>query len=314
MALSNEYEKLLYYLESQRKSDVKSPSKKASKKPEPKTAKEKVSNDTKKLIEDSTIDDFADLPGLNKHLDTKGFSVKRFESLMRSKLIEEYKTRQSYERPYISCSELYNCIRQNYYFRKRYQIDLKKEYAFSYLYLIQKIGNKIHDIFQDLYDFTEVEKTVVSEKYKVKGRVDALKGKTLHEIKSIDPKKFENKYLREHYYQGVIYAEILITEYDYHIDTISITYVFRDLKQLRVFELPTNAKLAKSLLERAPILLSCLASNQVPDPIGATNESCKYCQYQRYCKKDGHIKIIPPYVKEKKKEDKEDKEDSVFLL
>ena len=310
--LTNEWTKLVNYLDSQKK--IESHSK--SQTPKPVTKKDvnnKVTSDTKKFLEEAKIEDFNDLPqvNFNKNIITKAFDVERFESLMRSKLIEEHKTRQSYERPYISCSELYNCIRQNYYSRKRYQTDLKKQYHFSYLYLIQKVGNKIHDIFQDLYDFTEVEKTIVSEKYKVKGRVDALTSTTLHEIKSIDPDKFKNKYIKDHYHQGVIYAEILINEYDYPIDTISITYVLRNLKKIRVFELPINEKIAKSFLERAPILLTALEANQVPETIGTTNENCNYCPYKNYCQKDGYKTIIPPY--EKQVEKKKDNE-PVFLL
>ena len=312
MGIGNEYEKVLKYLLSQDvkpsagKSKVRPPKKKAESK------KQKASTDTKKLLEESTIDEYIDIPSVQfkKNLPSKGFNIKQFETLMRSKLIEEYKTRQSYERPYISCSELYNCMRQIYYSRMRYQINIADLFRFSYLYLIQKIGNHIHDIFQDLYNFTEVEKTVVSEKYKVKGRVDAIQGKNLYEIKSIDPPKFKGKYIREHYLQAIIYAFILITEYGYEIENITIIYVIRDLKKIHVFDLDVDMKLAQSLLERAPVLQSALKANAVPDPIGATKEQCKYCLYKKYCEKDAYNKIIPPYMRKEKKQDKE----AVFLL
>ena len=237
MTLSNEYEKMLRYLESQNLNKQPSPAKsgmkfeavdtlklarekaKAKSESKKKDKKQEVSKATKKLIEESQIDEYIDLPHTHgKYLPSKGFSIPQFESLMRSKLIEEYKTRQSYERPYISCSELYNCMRQNYYVRKRYQVDISAQYRFSYLYLIQKVGNVIHDIFQDLYNFTEVEKTIISEKYKVKGRIDGIKDKTLYEIKSIDSNKYKGQYIKEHYFQSVIYSYILIHEYDYEIE------------------------------------------------------------------------------------------------
>lgn len=324
MALTNEYENLLKYFEAQ---NIKKPSKGNStqfkkvdtlkkvrervKKSKTENKKDKVASDTKQLLKESEIEEYIGIPTHRKNLPSKGFNVEQFETLMRSKLIEEHKTRQSYERPYVSCSELYVCMRQVYYGRKRYQINVKAQYRFSYLYLIQKVGNVIHDIFQELYNFTEVEKTVVSEKYKVKGRIDAIQSSNLYEIKSIDADKYDGKYQEVHYIQCNIYAHILTTEYDHKIENISIIYVLRNLKKVYVFDLAVDHELAKKYLERAPILLKALDNNKIPECIGASKEQCKYCSYKKYCEKDGYNKIIPPYVKTKKSK-KPDK--SVFLI
>lgn len=320
MSLSNEYEKLLRYLESQ--PNAKTTLQKTKKERKQEIKKAKVSVNTKKLLEESTVDDFKDIPHTHNQVEkgSNGFSVLEFESMMRSKLIEEYKTSQSYERPYISCSELYHCLRQTYYVRKRYQVDIKSQFKFSYLYLIQKIGNTIHEIFQNLYNFSEVEKTVVSEKYKVKGRVDGIKGSNIYEIKSIDPGKFKGKFIKEHYFQGLVYAYILATEYGYTIDKITIIYVLRDLKTIRAFDLDVDMELAKHFLERAPILLTSLEANTTPEAIGASKESCRWCLYKDYCKKDGYNKTVPPFLKKKEKpkikKEKPDHDDkrTAFLL
>lgn len=315
--LANEYEKLLRYLESQNNASS-SPKSKTERKQEIKKAKTSVN--TKKLLEEATIDEFKTIPHTHGPIEkgSEGFSVLEFESMMRAKLIEKYKTSQSYDRPYVSCSELYNCLRQSYYARKRYQIDIKSQFKFAYLYLIQKVGNTIHDIFQSLYNFSEVEKTVVSEKYKVKGRVDAIKGSILYEIKSIDPSKFKGKFINEHYFQALVYAYILITEYDYKIDKITIIYVLRDLKTVRAFDLDVNLKLAEKFLQRAPILLTALESNTPPETVGATKESCTWCPYKSFCEKDGFNQVKPPYIKQKeKKKEKPKKQDdkkTAFLL
>ncbi len=328
MALDSEYEKLLRYLQSHKGSSSKRSTKMqfekvdtleearkkaVKKKPKKQTKKHKVADDTKKLLEESQIEEFKTIPSHRKKLPSKGFDVAQFESLMRSKLIEEHKIRESYERPYISCSELYICMRQVYYSRKRYQVNLTAQYRFAYLYLIQKVGNVIHDIFQELYNFTEVEKTVVSEKYKVKGRIDAIQSVTLYEIKSIDADKYKGNYQESHYIQSNIYAHILTTEYDHKIKNISIIYVLRNLKKVYVFDLEVDHELAKKYLERAPILLKALENNQIPDPIGATSDQCKYCAYKKYCEKDKYEKVAPPYVKKKKAKKKKEKE-TVFLI
>jgi len=323
--LSNEYSKLLHYLEHQgtqkskgkvvRKSPPK-PKKEVQKPQKVEDTKSKKREAAKKIIEESQIHsyipDFSEHGKPPKQRDSQGFNVKKFESMMRSKLIDDHKRLQSYERPYISVTELSSCLRQSYYVRMRYPVNLNNQYKFSYLYMIQKVGNEIHNIIQELYDFTETEKTVVSELYKVKGRVDGIRESFLYEIKSIDANKFNNHYFKEHFEQADIYSYILNNEYDYNIKTVVIIYVIRNLKHIIPFDIPVDDSLAKSLLSRAPLLKSSLTNNEAPDPIGATKEHCKYCLHRKYCEKDECKEIRQPFIKIEKP--KEDDKKSVFLL
>ena len=290
MMKSNPYDQLLIYLDNQKK---KKPLVKESK---PRRVK---LNETQKIVEESKI--YGYIPGITfeNPLPKKsdGFDVLTFESLMRAKLIEEYKKSQSYERPYISVSELCSCIRQCYYSRMKYPVNLNKLYTFSYLYLIQKVGNVIHKVIQELYNFTEVEKTIVSEKFKVKGRVDGIRNDFLFEIKSIDLEKFKNQYVKEHYIQSVIYAYILNNEYNYNIKTITIIYVLRNLKNIVPFDLPIDNRLAESVLSKALTLKSALETSQVPDPFGSTDELCKFCMYKKQCEKDMCNTLVQPFKK-----------------
>lgn len=296
---NNPFDQLLDYLNSQEKQKKKPPVKE----PIPKKVEKVEVSDTKKLIEESKI--YGYIPGETfEHPPPKkseGFDVSKFESMMRAKLIEEYKKGQSYERPYISVSELCSCIRQCYYVRMKYPVNLKKLYTFSYLYLIQKVGNVIHDIIQELYNFAETEKTVVSERFKVKGRVDGIRDSFLFEIKSIDFEKFKNQYIKDHYIQAIIYAYILNKEYNYNIKTITLIYVIRNLKKIVPFDLPINDELAESYLNNAPILKSSLETLQIPEPFGSTKEKCKYCLYKKQCEQDKCEMIQQPFKKKEKK-------------
>lgn len=322
--LSNEYSKLFDYLDYYKKSSGDSrkkakPVKQAETKKSPEgkldkdKAKQKIAAETLKLLEESKIHSY-----IPSHLPKKsgGFDVEKFEVLMRTKLIDEHIKLQSYERPYISVSELYVCTRQNYYTRLRYPIDVREKFRFAYLYLIQKVGVEIHNIIEDLYDFTEIEKTIVSEKYKVKGRIDGIRESYLYDIKSIDPEKFKNEYIKEHFYQANIYAYILNSEYEYEIKKVTIVYVSRNLKQIIPFDLPVDDSLAKSHLSRAPLLLKAISKREVVDPIGATNEQCKYCLYKKYCQKDKCIEVVQPFAKKdkKKQEVKQDRKKTAFLM
>jgi len=311
--LSNEYDKLLQYLISQDKQKHELPVKVKPAK------KETKSEEMSRLIEESKVHSFIPSDKFDDGSLSLGFNVKQFSKMMRAKLIEEHKKLQSYERPYISVSELCTCLRQCYYVRKHYPVNMNKLYQFSFLYLIQKIGNSIHSVIQELYNFSETEKTVVSERFKVKGRIDGIRESFLYEIKSIDTEKFKNTYNKEHYIQANIYAFILNTEYDYKIDTITIIYVLRNLKKIVAYDLPVDNKAAESFLSKAPILKSSLENSQLIDPFGATNETCTFCLFKDQCRQDKYSKIVPPFLKikkinrvEKPEENKEKK--SVFLL
>ncbi len=277
----NEFSDLLKYLELQipKKSDKSIPKEQPLNKKDPKVVKL-----TQNLLKDSFEDLHSDVVSFKT---SAGFDVGKFESLMRAKLVEDHKKMQSYDRPYISVTELISCLRQKYYTRMKYEINVERQYGFSYLYLINKVGNTVHSVIQDLYDHTETEKTVISEKFKVKGRVDGLRDRFLLEYKTIGENKFKGNYIENHYHQGVIYAYILNTEYGYNISTITIVYIIRNMKKIVPFDLPMNNKLAEELLNRSFVLRSSIDKNVVPDPIGSDEEQCTYCSYKKYCQEDG---------------------------
>jgi len=297
MSLANEYEQLLKYLETEQPN------------------KKKIKPVIKKESSEKIIEEFKDIPTTQhyskvKKETSKFFSINYFEDLMRKKLIEEHISYQNYNRPYISVSELYNCMRNNYFYRKKYQVDLNKEYRFAYLYLINKVGNTVHKVIQELYQFKEVEKVVLSEKYKIKGKVDGVDLNTVYEIKTIDVDDIKKTPVKEHIFQGMIYAYILNTEYKYKIKNVTLIYVTRNLKRIYPIDIKLDMKLGEKFVVRAPLLKDALSKNKVIDPIGATQEMCKWCSFKdKYC----NVKI-PKNNKIKQKEKIVHKPKSQFLL
>ncbi len=322
----NEYEILLSYLDKQNRPSFKTKKNEINKiKNFEDISKKTELTSTKKIIEECQEKTSLDTPQLSSN--SVGFDVEKFEALMRSKLIDNYKKLQSYERPYISVTELFYCLRKSYYSRLKYSTDLKKQFNFAYLDLINAVGNTVHDYVQEIYNFTEIEKTIVSEKYKTKGRCDAINDKILYEFKTLDESKFTGKYITEHYYQPIIYAYILNTEYNYDIKTITLVYFFRDNLKRRPYtiDLPIDDKVAISFLEYAVLLHNCVNTKIVPEPINSNMEQCKWCPYVSYCEKD-ESKMNKPYSKKEKKiKEKqidisfeeiqpETKKESIFLL
>jgi len=305
-----DFDKLLNYLE---KHKLPKPSTKL-KEVDSIQIKKNVKEETKKVI-DLCIDNKKNKIKHKNNKYSSGFDVEKFESLMRSKLIDEAKKLQSYDRPYISVTEIISCLRRSYYQRQKYPLDIKSQYRFAYVSLINHIGDTVHNFIQDLYDFEEVEKTIISEKYKVKGRIDGLRGSYLIEIKTIDEDKYKGNYINQHYHQALIYTDILNREYNYSINTITIVYVLRNLKKIYTFDLPYNPSISSKFLENAITLRQCLASKKVPEPINSTKDQCKFCPYLKYCAKDGSSKIELPFNKRSNDIlEKNNLNDSVFLL
>ena len=276
------------------------------------TEEDEVRKTTKEIFEKSKSKEEKKDP-LKK---SSGFDVKKFESLLRTKLVDDYKKLQSYERPYISVSEVVSCIRKNYYYRLKFTVDVRELFKFPYVGLIQEVGNSVHSFVQTIYDFTEVNKTIVSDKYNVKGRIDAFKDNHLYEIKTIDEEKLPSEILPYHYDQGLLYSYILNTEYGYNIHTVTVVYVVRDtLRRIVPFDAPINNEKAKSLLERATTLRNCLKKNVAPDPLGATIDQCNFCEFKKFCEKDPS-EIVKPYdfSRFEKEIDEVDLKKSVFLL
>jgi CRISPR/Cas system-associated exonuclease Cas4 (RecB family) len=202
-------------------------------------------------------------------------------------------------------SDLISCPKKVYFQCKKYTIDLQNTFKFSYLHLIKKVGNLVHKIVQELYKFDEIEKTIISKKYNVKGRIDAIKGNTLYELKTMDNEKFENKkdqngneipvsYEQNHYHQGLIYAYILNNDYNYKIRNISIVYFGRNLKTVFPFNnLPLNDSIAESFLNKSFIISDSLKKNILPREENTSD--CTFCPYKKYCKEN--IENIKPKSK-----------------
>lgn len=272
-----------------------------------------VSEKTKKFLEESKEQK------KNSSEVSVGFDVKKFESLMRERLIEGYKKASSYERPNITVLELFSCMRKSYYYRMKYSVDVKEIFKFAYLDIINEVANSIHDYIQEVYGFPEVQKTIVSQKYKVKGRIDAYKDGFVYEIKTLEEDKFFGNYYPEHYHQGLVYAYILNTEYSYNVHTITIIYVMRsNVRKVYSFDIPVNDELAKSFLQRAPRLLSHISKKTVPESLAASKEQCDFCPYVKYCKEDPSAITRPfeinKYEEYEKKIDEYVPQKPVFLL
>jgi hypothetical protein len=307
----SKFANLLNYLEKEEAAITKAKKPKQVQKPKPKVEeepkedpKERVRKMTKEMMKETEV--FSFVPAhVKKKYPTEGFNIRLLEEKLIKKLVEKYKKIQSYERPYISVTEVLNCLRACYYYRKKYSIDLKKKFTYPYLYVRQKVGDAVHEAIQDVYSFEEVEKTIISEKFHVKGRLDALSDVYVIDFKPSD--KMKDEVDTKHYDQGNMYATILNTEYGYSITKVVIVYYILNFKDMQVFVNDVDIKRGIDFLKRGKKLKEHLEHNMVIDPIGATEKECGWCPYVKYCQKNGYKEVAPPQVKFKKKETVEEK-------
>lgn len=309
----SKFANLLNYLEAEEAAITKSkkPKQQQVKKPEPKVEKEpkedpkeRVRKMTKEMMKETEV--FSFVPAhVKKKYPTEGFNIRLLEEKLIKKLVEKYKKIQSYERPYISVTEVLNCLRSCYYYRKKYSIDLKKKFTYPYLYIRQKVGDAVHEAIQDVYSFDEVEKTVISEKFHVKGRLDGLSDVYVIDFKPSD--KMKGEVDTKHYDQGNMYATILNSEYGYSITKVVIVYYILNFKDMQVFVSDVDIKRGFDFLKRGKKLKEHIENSMAIDPIGATEKECGWCPYVKYCQKDGYREVAPPQVKFQKIDKDEEK-------
>jgi hypothetical protein len=295
----NKYAKLLKYLEKHESEiPIKAKPKDVVKSKKQEDPKEKVKKLTQEMMKETEI--FSFVPAhVKKKYPTEGFNIRLFEEKLIKKLVEKHKKLQSYERPYISVTEVLNCLRSCYYYRKKYSLDLKKKFSYPYLYIRQKVGDAVHEAIQDIYSFDEVEKTVISEQFNVKGRLDALDDVYVIDFKPSD--KLKDVVDSKHYDQGNMYATILNTEYGYSTKKVVIVYYLLNFKDVQVFVNDVDLKRGLGFLKRGKLLKEHIENSMMIDPIGATEKECGYCPYTKYCQKDGYKDVPPPKFKKKQK-------------
>lgn len=289
MSLTNEYEKLLNIIDEDKKNSKKDPIVKKDSNKSEAEPKSKIDDYKKLNINNDYVTKSSN--NFNNSKNTE-FDLNIFKSNLRKKLISDYYKIREYERPYISITDILSCIRKVYYERMKYNPEEGKLFTFPQLKLINEVGNTIHDNIQNNYEFDEKEKVLKSEKYKLKGRVDAIKNKTVFEIKSVEPKEFPLKEIRQRDYdQGIIYGHILKYDYGYDVNQIEVIYVSRNLKDIQILKTKIDFKRAEKIMEKSIELYECLKISKSPHLYDKPEDECKFCQFNKYCKVEKNINL-----------------------
>lgn len=107
MTLTNEYENLLRYLETEKN------------KWEKEIPKKFLSPTSSTLKPEDYKNLEINMPNVNAISTSNYFDVSVLEKAMRDRSIQNFKNKQTKEKTTVSVSELLTCVRKNYYFRKK---------------------------------------------------------------------------------------------------------------------------------------------------------------------------------------------------
>jgi hypothetical protein len=149
------------------------------------------------------------------------------------------------------------------------------------------MGQAIHNVVQKAYDFDDINVTMISDKYKLKGKADAVKYPILYEFKTVDEAKFQSFNI-EHVKQAYVYAQLSKEVLGKEIKIVCLVYFFRDNIRKTpfcydfVFD-DKAEKIAKDLIIKSLIVRNAIDSKVVPSTNGASEEECKWCQFKNYC-------------------------------
>ncbi len=290
--MPNEFRSLIDYYDAQRESFVPFQFQKKE------TEKQKiieVEKKKKKKVGFEVITNDLEVKELPDSLDKKqkisqndGFDLDAFNKIMQAELISNYQKHQSFSHPNISFGECVSCIRQQYYKRKKYPLNLEKLFSFSCLFLIHEVDDFLLSLIQKTYKFEETNKYITGKQYSVRGNIHAVDKSSgyLYVLNPVDPLNFKNNYISSHANIGQIQAHILNMDYDYDISKIVLVYILRNMKSIYKYTLDRDSKIAEQYLNNGMELKKCLDNNKVPEPLGKTDSQCAFCMFKKFCKAD----------------------------
>jgi CRISPR/Cas system-associated exonuclease Cas4 (RecB family) len=274
MTLTSEYEKILNIINEEKN----------------KRNKNKV-NESPSKESKNNLKDYNNLDLNNEIIEHRNteFSLKKLKTAFRKELLSDYYNYRNYKRPFISVTEVLSCIKKAYYFRMKYNPNENYLFNNPHLLLIQEGGKLVHKIIQKFYDFDYVEKVLKSDKYKIKGKVDGIKSKTVFEIKMVDHEEFKKiKTIRDNdYNQAITYTYLLIHDFNFDINSIECIYVSRNLKDINVLKSDINLGKAKKFLDKSLMLYDSLTKSKIPEiDFNEDNQECYFCEFKDQCIKD----------------------------
>ncbi len=287
--MTNEFRSLIDYYDTQRESFVPFQFKKKE------TNEQKIKDIKKKKVGFEIISNDLEVKKIPESLDKKpkipqkdGFDLDAFNKIMQSELIVNYQKHQSFSHPNISFGECVSCIRQQYYKRKKYPLNLERLFSFSCLFLIHEVDDFLLSLIQKTYKFEEINKYITGKNYAVRGNVHAVDKSSgfLYVLNPVDPINFKNNYIAAHANIGQIQAYILNTDYNYNISKIVLIYILRNMKSIYKYTLELNAKTIDQYLKNGMELKKCLDHNKVPEPLGKTDSQCAFCMFKKFCQTD----------------------------
>lgn len=185
-----------------------------------------------------------------------------------------------------SISDLLDCPMKSYYLRTGTPLDGNYEPKYPYAVAGQKVGKATHDEIQKMYNFDNCEVKIDNKELGITGRIDAIKGDVIYEIKKSDDLKLYPSYVE----QACLYAYLYNLEHPNSIKYIEVILALSNLKDFATFKYEYNGAAKNTALYK--IHMINLINKSLED---GTNENlkkvmdmdkCIFCPYTHTCSKE----------------------------
>lgn len=140
--------------------------------------------------------------------------------------------KSSSKKYHFSISELLDCPMKNYYLRTETSFDPNFQPSYPYAIAGQKVGKLTHDEIQRTYNFDNTEVKIDNKDLAITGRIDAIKGDTIYEIKKSDDLKLYPAFVE----QACLYCYLYNKEHNNQIKYFEIVLALSNLKKIESFK------------------------------------------------------------------------------
>jgi hypothetical protein len=192
------------------------------------------------------------------------FDIYKIESLVQSKLVDEFKDSS------IDIDRLISCIRKLYYTSKGIEgVNKNSPYISVRFY----IGNNLSEFINKIYKISDISfKSISSRVLNVLIETDIEE----KNIKKIDFLDFYN--------QGLICSYILNKYYSYNIEDINCIFVIKNLKKVLNFTKKYDENKCLEFFENSNKFKDIIDLESIPDTLNSNDGQCSLCTYETICR------------------------------
>jgi hypothetical protein len=196
-------------------------------------------------------------------------------------ILKYMKTKSHY-----SISDLLDCPMKSYYLRTGTPPDGNYTPKYPYAVAGQKIGIATHNEIQKTYNFDQCEVKINNKKLGITGRIDAIKGNVIYEIKKSDDLKLYPSFVE----QACLYCYLYNIDNPNSIEYFEVILALSNLKNFKTFKFKFDGAAKNMAIYKINMInlinKSLEESNNEKLKSVMDMDKCIFCPYTYTCSKE----------------------------